>query len=183
MPSLIALSQMQWSVLGISLILFFFLFQRLRVRTAVAQRQHDGWHALPESSGITSYRASGCEDHFIADLTDHFPGRFSDEDRQWMRLFLEGLPGDMTIFLRLAPVRIHSESRDAEPMRTDSALPPLQDFWIQSLSVKGAMACYESVFTIPPVHQPDSQRLVFARPEEDGRDDTILVFVPKYVMR
>lgn len=209
MPSLVALSQAQWAVLGVSLILFISLFQWLRVRTAVAQRQHDGWHALPESSSVMNYRASGCEDRFIADLTDHFPGKFSDEDRLQMRLFLQGLPDDFMVFLQLDPVQIYRELNQPGSIAF-SHLPPQQDFWIKSpLSSGSEMSCYQSVFTIPPErylgYDPEErtgrkkanrsrhlyevnsvhgcQRLVFAHPEEDGRDDTILAFVPKYVIR
>ena len=209
MPSLAALSQVQWAVLGLSAVSLLFLYQCVRIQTAVAERQRDGWHALPESDGTKSYRAASCEDRFIADLTDHFPGQFSDEDRLQIRLFLQGLPADFRVFLRSAPVRIYHESnRPEESVPAIDHLPPQQDFWIQSLSSK-SMACYHSVFTIPPEHylgydpeewngRPpgiprrfiemhdhdyDRQRLVFACPEEDGRDDTILAFVPKYVRR
>lgn len=180
MADSVVLSQVHWMIISVGIILLICSFQYSKLQKSVAKRRHDGWHAFPESDRVKDYRAESDTEQFIIDIADHFPGKFSDEDRQWMRLFLEGLPGDMTVFLRLAPVRIHSESRGVE---SDSALPPLHDFWIRSLASEGLMACYESVFTIPPVHQPDSQRLVFARPEEDGRDDTILAFVPKYVMR
>lgn len=211
MLSLVVLSQTQLAVLGISLFLvIFLLFQRSRVRMAAAERQHDGWHAFPESDRVISYRASGCEDSFIADLSNHFPGKFSDEDRLQIRLFLQSLPADFAVFLQLDPVRIYQESGRSASISSDH-LPPQQDFWIRSpLSYGPEMECYQSVFVIPPEHYPGydredrmghridhgskriaeiyekaygCQRLVFAHPVEDGLDEAILAFVPTYVVR
>lgn len=190
MPSLVTMSQAQWAVLGVSLILLIALLQRMKLQTAMDARHQNGWVALPESGLTRRYKASESIDRFPADLLERFPNTFSDEDYLQIRMFLAGLPDDFAVFLRLAPVRVYFESHGLEPAHSDHVTPH-QDFWIQSLYSETVMACYESVFTIPPEHFGEAdldrccnrQRLVFARPAEDGRDDTILAFIPKYVIR
>lgn len=193
MPTLAVLSPVQWVALVISVFLLLFLFQRLKVREAVIQRQHSGWRAFPTADIMKSYPADGCEDNFVYDLVNSFPGKFSNEDRERIRSFLRTLPADFQIFLRLAPVQIFCESdHQVEQMPVDR-IPQHQDFWIQSIDAASKMACYRSVFTVPqerflildddvlPSCPSERQRLVFAFPEEDGRDDTVIAFVPQYV--
>lgn len=196
MPTLAVLSPVQWVTLVVTVVLLFLLLQRMKVREvreAVMQRQHSGWRAFPTADAMKSYPADDCEDNFVYDLVQGFPGRFSHEDREQIRLFLRTLPKDFQVFLRLAPVQIFCESEhQAERMPVDR-IPHHQDFWIQSIDAASKIACYRSVFTVPQEHflildddvlpscPSERQRLVFAFPEEDGRDDTVIAFVPQYV--